>query len=166
MVHGHGGAAELLKGTDQLGGRGVLAHDHVVAVHDHEGVIAGEGLGHQNGVAKAEGLLLAHKEDVGQPGNAQASLQRSLLAGLGQSGLQLGGAVKVILDNVLVAADDNQNIRDARTDSLLHNVLNGGLVHNGQHLLGHGLGGGQHTGAQAGGGDNCLTNLHKNDILS
>ena len=38
-------------------------------------------------------------------------------------------------------------------------VLDGRLVHNGEHLLGHGLCGGQHAGAQACRGDDGFTDL-------
>ena len=51
-------------------------------------------------------------------------------------------------------------------DSLLHQILDGGLIHDGEHPLGHGLGGGQHTGAQTGGRDDSLRNFfHGSELL-
>ena len=168
---GHSGdtgsrAAELLIGADELGADRILAPDHIVAVDDHERVVTGKGLCHAHGVAQAQRLLLAHKEDVGKVRDAQALLQHFFLAGGGQLFFQLGAAVKVILDDALVAAQNDQNVRDAGLDGFLHQILDGGLIHDGKHPLGHGLGGGQHTGAQTGGRDDSLRNFfHGSELL-
>ena len=104
-------------------------------------------------MAQAQRLLLAHKEDVGKVRDAQALLQHFFLAGGGQLFFQLGAAVKVILDDALAAAQNDQ-------------ILDGGLIHDGKHPLGHGLGGGQHTGAQTGGRDDSLRNFfHGSELL-
>ena len=159
-------AAELLVGADQLSTDRVLAPDHVVAVDDNKGIIAGEGLGGVHSMAQTQRLLLAHKEDVCHVGNAQTFLQRLFLAGLCQLFFQLGAAVKVILDDALVAAQNDQNVCDAGLDGFLHQILDGGLIHDGEHPLGHGLGGGQHTGAQTGGRDDSLRNFfHGSELL-
>ena len=155
---GHTGnrTAELLVGTDELGADRVFATDDVVTVDDHEGVVAGEGLGHADGVAEAEGLVLADEEDVGQIRDAEALLQHLLLAGDGQLCFQLGAAVEVVLNDALIPAHDDEDVGDAGADGLLHQILDGGLVHEGEHPLGHGLGGGQDAGAEARSGDDCL----------
>ena len=98
--------------TSQLSTDRVLAPDHVIAVDDNKGIIAGEGLGSIYGMAQTQRLLLAHKEDVCHVGNAQTFLQSLFLAGLCQLFFQLGAAVKVILNDALVAAQNDQNVRD------------------------------------------------------
>ena len=75
-------AAELLVGADQLSADRVLAPDHVIAVDDNEGIVAGESLGSIYGMAQTQRLLLAHKEDVCHVGDAKALFQRLFLAGL------------------------------------------------------------------------------------
>ncbi len=148
--------AKLLVGPDELGADGVFAVDDVIAIDDHEGIVAGEGLGHAHGVAEAQSLMLTHKVDVGQIGDAEALFQHFLLAGNGELGLQLGAAVEVILNDVLIPAHDDEDIGDAGMDGLFHQILDGGLVHDGEHSLGHRFGSGQHAGAKTGGGNDCL----------
>ena len=142
------GAAKLFVSTDELGADRVFAPDDVVAVDDHERIIARKGFGDADSVAEAEGLLLADKVDVGHAGNAKALFQHLLLARSGQLFLQLRAAVKVVFNDALVAAQDDQNIGDARTHGFLHQILDGRLVHDGEHPLGHCLGGGEHACAQ------------------
>ena len=81
------------------------------------------------------------------------------LTGGSQLFLQLGAAVKVVFDHALVPAQNDQDIGDAGPDGFLHQILDGGFVHDGEHPLGHGLGGRQDTGAQTGGGDDGLRNF-------
>ena len=149
-------AAKLFVGTDELSADRVFTPDDVVTIDDHKGVVAGEGLSHADSVAEAEGLLLADEEDVGQIGDAEALFQHLLLAGSSKFCFQLGAAVKVVLDDVLIAAHDDKDVGDTGADSLLHQILDGGFVHEGEHSFGHRLGGGQHAGAKTSGGDDCL----------
>ena len=104
-------------------------------------------------MAEAEGLLLADEINVGHVGDAETLFQHFLLAGGSQLLFQLRSTVKVVFDDALVAAQNDQDIGDAGAHRLFHEVLDGGLVHDGQHTLGHGLGGGQHAGAEARSGD-------------
>ena len=105
-------------------------------------------------MAEALCLFLAQKEDVCQVGDAKALLQHLGLGGVClQIALQLKGVVKVVLHNALAAPGDDKNFFNACGHGLFHDILNGGLIHNGQHLFGHGLRGGQHARAQACGGD-------------
>ena len=105
-------------------------------------------------MAQALCLFLAQKEDVCQIGNAKALFQHLGLGGVGlQVALQLEGVVEMVFHNGLAAAGDDENFFDAGGHGLFHNILDGGLIHDGQHLFGHGLGGGQHARAKPGGGD-------------
>ena len=161
-----GRTAELLVGADELGADRVFAPDDVIAIDDHKGVVAGKGFCHAHGVAQAQGLLLADEVDVGQVGDAQALLQHLLLAGCGQLLFQLRAAVEVVFDDALVAAQNDEDVGDAGTDGLFHQILDGGLVHKGQHPFGHGLGGGQHTGAKARSRDDSFRNFfHDSKLL-
>jgi hypothetical protein len=48
------------------------------------------------------------------------------------------------------------DLLDAGGDGFAHHILDQRLVDHGQHLLGDGLGGGQHAGTQTGNGENGL----------
>jgi hypothetical protein len=84
------------------------------------------------------------------------SMPRRVFQGLHLApGLQLHfqfvGLVEVIGDGPLGAADDEDQIGDARRHGRFRRVLDQRLVDDGQHFLGIGLGGGQEAGAHAGG---------------
>jgi hypothetical protein len=53
----------------------------------------------------------------------------------------------------LAAAGDHAELLDAGGAGLVDRVLNQGLVHNREHFLGHGLGGGEEAGAEASNGE-------------
>ena len=61
---------------------------------------------------------------------------------------------------------DTKLVRFRRDGKTVYYALDGGLIHDGEHPLGHGLGGGQHTGAQTGGRDDSLRNFfHGSELL-
>ena len=60
----------------------------------------------------------------------------------------------MVFDDVLAAAGDEDELLDPGFPGLLDRVLDDRLVDHRQHLLGHGLGGGQEAGAHAGDGKN------------
>ena len=62
----------------------------------------------------------------------------------------------MILDHRLVAAGDEDEMLDAGLARLVHHVLDQRPVDHRQHLLGHGLGGGQEAGAEPGHGKIAL----------
>ena len=84
-----------------------------------------------------------------------------LLAAALEKRLELLRHVEVILDGVLAAAGDEDDVGDAGGDRLLDAVLDGRLVDERQHFLGLRLGGGEKTGAEAGGGEDGLTNRQR-----
>ena len=114
-------------------------------------------------MAQTQRLLLTHKQDVGHIGDAQTLLQHLFLAGLCQLFLQFGAAVKMILNNALVAAQNDQDIGNTGADGLLHQILDGGLIHDGQHSLGHCLGSGQYAGAKTRSRNNGFGDFFHND---
>jgi hypothetical protein len=70
-----------------------------------------------------------------------------------QRALELGDRVEVVGDVVLVAPQDDEDVIDARAHRLFDDVLDRGLVDDGEHLLRHRLGRGKEARAEAGGGD-------------
>ena len=58
----------------------------------------------------------------------------------------------MIHEHGLAATGDQADLFNARSARFFHRVLNKRLVHDGQHFLRHGLGGGQETRAKPGNG--------------
>src|SRR5262249_57073057 len=70
--------------------------------------------------------------------------------------LQLGGPVEVVLESALATPGDQQDVTQPRGGRLFDHVLDGGLVHNGQHFLRDSLRRGQESCSEAGGRDDRL----------
>ena len=139
---------------------GRAGHDDVVAEEDSERLVAHQGARAEDGVPEPEGLLLA---DVGDGGQLRDGLDLGELLGLAavlQVVLELEGGVEVVLDGALVAAGDEHDLVEPRRHRLLHHVLDGGLVDQGQHLLRLRLGGGEEPGAEPGGGKDGFADGH------
>ena len=75
-----------------------------------------------------------------------------MLLPLEQRHLQLELAVEMVLDDALVAPGDEDEMLDAGLAGLVDDVLDQRPVDHRQHLLGHGFGGRQEPGAEAGDG--------------
>ena len=128
--------------------------DQVVGEDHGERLVAHHGLRAQHGMAQAQGLGLADIDEVHAGGRDLAhDAQQLVLALRGELGLEFRRPVEVILDGALVAAGDEDHVGDACGHGLLDRVLDQGLVHHRQHLLGHGLGGRQEAGAETGDGE-------------
>ena len=87
---------------------------------------------------------------------ARTCSSRSVLPRSSQQLLQLVGDVEVVLDGVLAAAGDDDDVGEAGRHRLLDHVLDDRLVDERQHLLRLRLGGGQEARAEAGGGEDGL----------
>ena len=99
-------------------------------------------------MSKSGRLLLAdihHRPGVVQHGFD--NIQRLVLALCGEGGFQLEGVVEMIFDGGLVAACYENEFLDAGLGGFLHSVLDQRFIDDGQHFLGHGLGGRQEAGA-------------------
>ena len=81
--------------------------------------------------------------------------QRRLAACL-EERLELDVDVEVVLDGVLAAAGDQDDVSMPEATRLLDAVLDDRLVHQRQHLLRLRLGGRQEAGAETGGGEDGL----------
>jgi hypothetical protein len=113
-------------------------------------------------VAEAERHLLAGEARLpgaGQVARQELEIGRALAFRQGQLELEL--AVEVILDDGLVAAGHEDEMLDAGLARLIHHMLDQGTIDHRQHFLGHRLGGGQESRAEAGNGQNRLADgLH------
>ena len=112
----------------------------------------------QHGVAEAERLSLAHVREVDQVGDLADLGEQLLLAARLEERLELDRHVEVILDRVLAAAGDQDDVVDARGDRLFDAVLDDRLVDERQHLLRLRLGRRQEPGAEARGRKHGLAN--------
>ena len=60
---------------------------------------------------------------------------------------------------MLVAPGDEDDVLDARLQRLVDGILHDGTIDDGQHFLGHRLGGGQKSGAETGDGYHCFSDF-------
>ena len=133
--------------------------DQIVGEDDAEGLVAHDGPGAEHGVAKTQGSGLADVDEVHIHRRDGVNDVQKLLLALGSKlGLKLGILVEMILDGALVAARDEDHVGDAGRSSFFHGVLDERLVDNGEHFLGHCLGGGQKSGPEAGHGEYGFAN--------
>jgi hypothetical protein len=87
-----------------------------------------------------------------------------VVALLAEGLLELGHVVEVVLECVLVAAGDHQDVGEPRIDRLLDHVLDGRLVDDGEHLLRHRLGRGEESCSQPCRRDHCFRNLEAHGV--
>ena len=118
----------------------------------------------QHGVAQAQRLALPHVREVDQVRDLADLREHLVLAARFEERLELHRDVEVILDRVLAAAGDQQDVVDARGQRLLHAVLDDGLVHQRQHLFGLRLGGRQKPGAKSCGRKNGFSNTRQRGL--
>jgi hypothetical protein len=114
--------------------RGVVDHD-VVAEQNRERLVADMLTRDRDGVTEAQRVALTDVVDVGQVVDDAYVVEHVELAGLLEVVLELEVAVEVVLDRVLAAARDDEDVAQARRHRFLHHVLDRRLVDNGQHLL-------------------------------
>ena len=115
---------------------------------------------HQDGMAKAKLLLLAHIRYLGQIGDGADLAKHVDVAARLQELLQLQVQVEVILDRPLLAAGHDDDLLDAGSDCFLDRVLDNRLVDEGKHLLGLGLGGRKEPGAPTRSRKDSLADAH------
>ncbi len=94
-------------------------------------------------VAKPERLLLTREARGAGAGQVlRQELEIGFSLALAQRHLELERTIEMILDDTLVASGDKDEMLDAGLPCLVDDVLDHRPVDDGQHLLGHGLGGG------------------------
>src|SRR5579883_217711 len=143
-----------------------------VRQHHGERLIADDIARTPDRVTKPQRRLLACKADgAGFRLVAGQNFHLCFLAARLKRGVKFVHAIEMILDHALVAAGDKDEMLDAGFPGLVEHILDQRLVDDGEHLLGHRLGGGQHAGAETGDGkdgfadfhgvDNCLADKEK-----
>jgi hypothetical protein len=148
-------------GPDQLAQRRLRTEDHVVGQQQRAGLVLDQPVGAAHGVAEAQGLLLLHVDQldaVGEGVHVGEDVQQVLLVPLGEVELELPGAIEMVDDGALAAADDHDDLLDPGVTGLLDAVLDGRLVEERKHLLGLSLGHRQEPRPEAGRGDYRLAN--------
>ena len=101
-------------------------------------------------MAQALSFFLTYVENIGQFGDANDLIQNSFLSRItGKAAFQLGSPVEMVLQQALAPVGDNEDILNTSGRCFFYNILDSGLVHDGEHFLGHHFGGGQHSCAQA-----------------
>ena len=131
---------KLLMHADQLADRGLVGNNNVVSVQHCERLVADKGLRAPDRMPQAARLLLADILDVAQTRQGDHLVVQILLAGGKKLFLQFRRMIEMILNQRFAAVGNNQDILDPACDSLLHDILDSGLVHNRKHLFGNGLG--------------------------
>jgi len=110
-----------------------------------------------HGVAQAERLLLTGEaRAAGARQIVVEALKFACLAAGGEHLLELKLPVEVVLDHALVAAGDEDEMLDAGFHRFVDHMLDQWAVDHGQHLLRHGLGRRQETGAKPRHGEHRL----------
>ena len=105
---------------------------------------------------EAERLALPHVGQVDLARNLTDFGELVLLAPRLEERLELDRHVEMVLDRVLAAARDQDDVVDAGGDGLFDAVLDDRLVDERQHLLGLRLGGWEKARAESGGGEDRL----------
>mgnify|MGYP003694263691 CR=1 FL=1 len=106
-------AAEPIEDVDQLLDRRRIGVDHIVAEDDGERLVADQLARDQHRVPQAERLALADIREVDHVGDLADLLELLALAARLEKRLELHRDVEVILDRVLAAAGDQQDVVDA-----------------------------------------------------
>ena len=130
----------------------VVDHD-VVAEKDRERLVAHVLARDRHRVPEPEGIALADVVDVGEVVHHAHLVELVELVGLLEVVLELEIAVEVVLDGVLAAAGDHEDVGEAGRHRLFDDVLDRRLVDDRQHLLGLALRHRQEPRAEPGGGD-------------
>src|SRR5713101_7028729 len=102
-------------------------------------------------VAEPSGFALADVVDFGHLGDGPDLSKLVKLAALFKGVLEFHRTVEVILEAGLAPSCDHQNVGEPTANRFLDHVLDGRLVDEREHLLGHGLGGREESGSQPGG---------------
>ncbi len=152
LHQGDDAAAELVPDVDHPGEQRVLRIDEVIAEQHRERLVPHVLRRAQHGVAEPPGDRPGGRSAWwrGRSTRAPGELVPVLLRG--QRLLELVVPVEVIFDGALAPARDKQDIVEARSDGLLHDILNRRLVDDRQHFLGRRFCRWQEPRSQPGGG--------------
>src|SRR5882724_1178977 len=152
------GFLDLVRERHHLGEAALRVLHELVGQQQRERLVAHELARAPHRVAKSERLLLTREARRPGPGQVvRQELEIVLPLALAQRHLELERTIEMILDDALVTSGDEDEMLDAGLPRLVNDVLDHRPVDDRQHFLGHGLGGGQESGPQAGNGEDSLT---------
>ncbi len=152
----HDAAATLLLDLQHPREQRIAFVDEVVTEQHRERGVTDVRFGAEDGVSQAERVALPHVVDVGQFARLADLAQLAEVALQLQQVLQFVGTVEVVLQGPLVPAGDHEHVVESAANGLRHHVLDGGPVHDREHLLGSRLGRGEESGAETRGRDDGL----------
>src|SRR5258705_2496558 len=148
------GAPDLVRERHHLGEAALRVLHELVGQQQRERLVAHELARAPHRMAKSERLLLTREARRPGPGQVvRQEIEIVLPLALAQRHLELELTVEMILDDAPVASGDEDEMLDAGLPRLVNDVLDHRPVDDRQHFLGHGLGGGQESGPQAGNGE-------------
>ena len=145
----------------------VAVPQQVIGQHDGERLVADDRTGTKYGVPEAARFGLRDEDRAHPVGQRPPDLlQQLVLAGSLEPILQLVGLVEIVADRVLVPIGDEDQRIAARLDRLVNRILDQGPVDDGQHLLGHRLGGRKKACAEAGNRKDGLADPLRHESLA
>ena len=110
-----------------------MVNDIITEEHGKR-LIADEGTGAQNRISQTAHILLADVVDI-DIGRLTQDVEKILPPLTQELVLECRRRVKMILDGAFPMTADDQNFLDTACQGFLHNILDGRLIDNGQHLL-------------------------------
>ena len=110
-----------------------MVNDIITEEHGKR-LIADEGTGAQNRISQTAHILLADVVDI-DIGRLTQDVEKILPPLTQELVLECRRGVKMILDGAFPMTADDQNFLDTACQGFLHNILDGRLIDNGQHLL-------------------------------
>ena len=130
--------------------------DDIIAKKNSKGLVTDKAPRTENGITKTAHIFLPYIVNIDICGLPH-EIQQVLFALSFELILKRRSRVKVILDGTLAVSANDKDIFNAALQRLFHNILDGWLVHNGQHLLRRCLGCGKKS---------CPISCCRNDSLS
>lgn len=156
LHEGHDRTAVTDLSVDHLLKEVIVLVNEVVTEQDSERFIADVVTADEDGMTETTRLPLADEVDVAKVGRLLHTAQTALVALLFERTLELPVPVEVVLKGGLRAPGDRDDVVDAGAYGLFDDVLDRGLVHHRQHLLGDGFGSGQEPRTKASGRNDSL----------
>src|SRR5204862_3075179 len=162
-LHGEEGTIELLKHVDELLDRRRVGVDHIVGENDGERLVAHQLAGNQHGMPQTERLALPHVGEVDHVRDLADLRELLALAARLEVRLELNGDVEMILDSVLAAAGDENDVVGTGCHRLFDAVLDDRLVNQRKHLFGLRFCRRQESRPKSGGGEDGFANGRGHD---
>jgi hypothetical protein len=130
----------------------------LIAQQHGKGFITNVLLRAQHGVAQSVRVSLPDVVDIAQLAGGLDGCEFLGVPLALKGGFEGRHPVKVVFQSPFVAPGDHEEVVEADIHGFLNHVLDGRLVHDGEHFLGHRLGCRQEPGTESGGRDDGFAN--------